>query len=201
MAGKDDTKDATTSALEALVATNQALMTELRAMRESRPAASPDAALSPDELAAKLMAEIRGQRDDVAKLGLVEVVLGCKSDFTDATFDAEIHYETVTSGGKIIGKRPGPGKVVSLLHYKEPPAASIRTEDGGAVPMDMTEIGANGASVPSLSYGQWKWESYWQADIRRFVGRPLPEHVKREAKMRTDAELDALTKPSAQSGT
>jgi hypothetical protein len=196
MAGKDDVKDPTTVAMEMLAATNQALLAELKAMREG-PAKVVEPVMTPDELAAKLMADIRGQSDDVARFGLVEVVFNCKSDFTDATFDAEVHHDTVTSGGKILGRRPGPGRVVKLINYTEPPEASVRVTDGGKVPMDMHELGVSGTSQPSLQYGQWKWENYWQADLKRFIGRPLPNHVRMEAKQRTEAQLAELDKKPA----
>jgi hypothetical protein len=154
--------------------------------------------VSADETYAKMMSELRGQNEEIAKLGLVEVVTGCMSDLgattatgesVGATFDAELHHKPFSVGGKITGKVPGVLPIVkSLLHYTEPVGHDVHQAQGGLVPDGLT-IQEQGPGGPRLSstYVQWKWETFWQADIRRFVGKPLPAHIRADAARRAAA--------------
>ena len=143
-------------------------------------------AKTPDELHAQLMGELRGQTVDPIALGLVDVVEGCTSDVSGASFDAEVNFPIATIDGKVAGKLPGPGRVVKLLNYKEPEGIRVHTRDGGLVPdgMVMTENYGNGPEMAD-GYKQWVWENFWQADLRRFVGKPLPAHIRADAVKKT----------------
>jgi len=144
-----------------------------------------------DEKYHELMAAIRGQSEDIAGLGLVEIVEGCTSDLgaTDADgtqrgarFDAEVQYKPVVVNGKIVSKS-GPPTVRNLLNYTLPEGHDRHQAQGGIVPngMTMKEIGADHQEKLSDGYKQWLWESFWQADLRRFVGKQLPAHVRPQA--------------------
>ncbi len=152
-------------------------------MRTLMPGASTQRALSPEELHAKLMADLRGKHIDPKALGLIDVVEGCTSDFTGATFDAEITWPAATIDGKIVGRLPGDGTVTALRNYKEPAGVDKHTADGGLVPngMKITENYGQGEEIAD-GYKQWRWESFWQADLRRFVGKSLPPHVRKTSR-------------------
>jgi hypothetical protein len=144
-----------------------------------------------DETMAEMMAAIRGQSDDITKLGLVEVVEGCTSDLgvqdsdgkqRGSTFDAELHYAPVVVSGKLVGKSGAP-VVRNLLKYTLPAGHDRHQNAGGLVPngMSMKELGMDHQEKLADGYKQWLWETFWQADLRRFVGRQLPAHVRPQA--------------------
>jgi hypothetical protein len=139
--------------------------------------------LTPDQQFHKTLETIRGSTDDVETIGLVEVVEGCKSDLgapdadgtmRGATFDAEIHYTPVMNGGKLVAKT-SKCRVVQLLRYRWPDGFDKHVSQGGLVP-DGLEIKSD-ANARS-GYDQWLWETFLQADTRRFVGKALPAHVR-----------------------
>ena len=84
------------------------LMDRLERLEARSAAANPPAAppASADEQMAKLMAAMRGQQEGLEEFGLVEVVEGCTSDVSGATFDAEVQYPVIKHMGKIVGKGP-----------------------------------------------------------------------------------------------
>jgi hypothetical protein len=141
----------------------------LTALEQGKPAPK---ATSPDEVHAQMMRELRGKTVDPIAIGLVEVVEHCTSD-SGATFDAECQYTPVHVDGKLAGKTGAP-VVKCLLNYTWPVGHDVHQQDGGLVPngMAMVEDGK-----PSPTYRQWLWETYLQADTRRFVGKPLPRWV------------------------
>ena len=161
-------KDDRDAVLEQLAATNQALMERLTQLIPA-----PVKPMTQDELAAKMMSELRGGEDN--GLNLVEVVTGCVSDVTGATFDAECHHKAARYQGRVV-KVPGEPVVKRMIGYTLPAAATTRREEGGEVPMDMTE-----GAEPSVTYQQWVYENYTLVDSRRFVGKPLPAHVRAAA--------------------
>jgi hypothetical protein len=162
---------------------------------EARAVPKAEEKLSPDEIYAKLMADIRGQSEDLAKIGLVEVVEGCTSDLGapdkdgtmhGASFDAELQFKPLIVGGKVMGKT-GVAVVKRFARYELPAGIDKHQRDGGLVPdgMTMQEIGANGTMRESDGYKQWVWETFLQADTRRFVGKALPAHVRPTAPAKT----------------
>jgi hypothetical protein len=181
-----------TAMIEAFAQTMRTVLDPVisRLERLERGPATPDKKTA-DETMAEMMAAIRGQSEDVAKIGLVQVVDGCTSDLGvqdvdgqqhGATFDAELHFAPVVVNGKIIGKSGAP-IVRNLLNYKLPAGHDRHLNAGGLVPngMSMKELGMDHQEKLSDGYKQWLWETFWQADLRRFVGRQLPPHVRPQA--------------------
>jgi hypothetical protein len=164
---------------------------------KASPAASPP--LSADETMAKLMAELRGQQADIDSFGLVEVVEGCTSDISGATFDAEIHYPVVRHMGRIVGKVADKGVVKVMRNYAWPVGIDKHVPEG-VVPEGMTmfELGPQGQRETD-SYRDWKYKTFAMADNRRFVGKALPAHVR--ATSTTAAQEKRLSELAAQVGT
>jgi hypothetical protein len=52
-------------------------------------------------------------------------------------------------------------------------------EPGGRVPHGMPIKTEQGQFSPL--YKQWRWENFWQSDIRTYVGKPLPAYVTKAA--------------------
>ncbi len=146
--------------------------------------------LSGDEIHARMMKALRGQSDQIAELGLVEVIEGCVSDLgapdaegnmRGATFDAELQYVPVIVDGKIVGKRGTP-ICKRIFNYKLPEGYDKHLAEGGVVPAGMTivtlEAIERGEGDTREGYGQWLAETFWHADLKRFVGKQLPQHVR-----------------------
>lgn len=133
-----------------------------------------------DEHHYKLMAALRGQDQGLERFKLVEVVEGCLSD-TGATFDAEVHYPPLRKEGKIVGRDPTKGLVKVLLNYQWPDGIDRHVRDGGVVPdgMEMKEVSGLWIGQETDAYRQWKWDEFMKADNKRYVGKPLPGHIRR----------------------
>jgi hypothetical protein len=68
------------------------------------------------------------------------------------------------------------GIIVALLEYKEPPQSQIYENAGGHVPNGSSIYeDAGGRQVLSVHYKQWRYETYWLADLRYFVGKPIAQ--------------------------
>lgn len=156
------------------------LMDRLERLEARSAAANPPAAppASADEQMAKLMAAMRGQQEGLEEFGLVEVVEGCTSDVSGATFDAEVQYPVIKHMGKIVGKGPK-GIVKVMRNYAWPAGIDKHVAEGGVVPdgMTMNELGPGGQQETD-AFRQWKYETFAKADNQRFVGKPLPAHVR-----------------------
>lgn len=137
---------------------------------------------SPDELHEKLMASLRGQDQDLEPFHLIEVHQGCLSD-TGATFDAEVHYPALRKGGKIVGRDAKRGLVKVLSNYTWPEGVDKHVSQGGLVPdgMEMKELSGQWIGQETDAYRQWKYEEFYKADNKRYVGKPLPAHIQRVA--------------------
>lgn len=91
--------------------------------------------------------------------------VACKSP-TGATFVAVVADSRTHPGGRVI----------NLEQYRHPEGVDRYQADGGLVPDGFPMAGGDGKASSSL-YKQWRWESFYQADLRSFVGKPLPPHV------------------------
>lgn len=111
--------------------------------------------LSPNEQFLEQMKERRGARLPPIP---TETIKGLVSDFTGSTFSAEVQH----------------GIVVTLGDYAYPTGFDSHQEEGGIVPNRMTILDTNGQ--PSPEYRQWRWENFYQADLRSYVGKALPKH-------------------------
>ncbi len=68
------------------------------------------------------------------------------------------------------------GVVVALLDYKEPAASLIHENAGGHVPNGSPIYeDAGGRQVLTVHYKQWRYETYWLADLRYFVSKPIAQ--------------------------
>jgi hypothetical protein len=164
------------------------LFTELAELRAKIAPAAPEA-MTADQVHAKMMAALRGQGSDVAAIGLVEVITDCTSDLGapdkdgtmhGATFDAEVHYKPVLIDAKVVGKTGVP-VVKNLLNYRLPAGVERHVKSGGLVPdgmqiEDLSKIASG--EVDRAGMGQWLAETFYIADLKRFVGRTLPPHVR-----------------------
>jgi hypothetical protein len=63
------------------------------------------------------------------------------------------------------------GRVRALVNYTHPTGYDKHEQDGGIAP--------NGYPIGDANYKQWLWETFWQADINQFIGKPLPKHLAR----------------------
>jgi len=113
--------------------------------------------------------------------------VACKSEDTGATFTA-----------CVIESRTHPnGRIVALENYTHPPGTHTYRANGGLVPDQLqilrAGIGApqEGDKVPrhdyNIFYLQWRWEEFWQKDLRRYAGKPLlSSHVVEPAGFKTE---------------
>ena len=184
-------------ATEALVEAVSKLIERLERL-ESRAIASPAPVVtgkSPDELHASMMEDIRGSTDDVERIGLSETIVGVKSDLGaadsegnlhGATFDAVVNWQPVHKGGKLVG-RTSKCKVTTLANYAWPAGIDVHLSAGGLVPDGMEMLVANDKTRETDQYKQWKYETFYKADCQRFVGRPLPAHLRAQPTQPTQA--------------
>jgi hypothetical protein len=145
--------------------------------------------LTGDQIHAQMMKALRGQSEDIAGIGLVEVIENCVSDLGapdsegvmhGATFDAELQYTPVIVDGKIVGKRGAP-VCKRIFNYRLPAGCDKHLAEGGIVPAGMTIATLEQierGDVDREGYAQWLAETFWQADLKRFVGKQLPAHVR-----------------------
>jgi hypothetical protein len=78
------------------------------------------------------------------------------------------------------------GIVVALLDYREPPESMKHEDDGGHVPNGSPIYEDEGAKRLAVHFKQWRYETYWQTDLRMFVGK----------KISTRAHLIVRTEPA-----
>lgn len=90
------------------------------------------------------------------------------------------------------------GRVTELEAYTHPPEAYVHESEGGHVP-DGQPIWANGRQAPHLRegeepdpqvldplYRQSRWERYYQADLRTWMGKALqPQHCQHADGLKT----------------
>ena len=103
--------------------------------------------------------------------------VACKSE-TGATFTACV----------VESRRYPDGVVKTMEDYRHPAGTMTYQRDGGLVPDGMqilrlgTGVPAEGTVIPSheldIFYKQWRWETFWQADLRAYCnGKPLLRHT------------------------
>lgn len=115
---------------------------------------------TPDEQFHATMRERRGKH--LPALPIKHVA--CKSNVTGATFNAEINDR---------------GIVVGLPDYAYPPGIDISSDEGGLVPRGMNPIDTT-TGRPNKLWLKWRWENFWQIDLRAFVNKPLPKYAQAE---------------------
>ena len=127
----------------------------------------------------------------------------CTSEETGATFVAHV----VASS-----KFPN-GRITRLEEYTLPAGASKFVAAGGLIPDGMPIGGPNRGSlsdptdVPSSELSTpfkiWRWETFWQSDLRRLVGKEIKAHFCSESgagkgldtpwiESRVDTRIDGL---------
>jgi hypothetical protein len=119
-----------------------------------RAAAQPLSAQSPEE-------QFQAQK---------EALFGSRREGPPHTFVK--NCESVT-GAKFTARIDHRGIIVNLDDYTHPAGTETLITEGGLVP--------SGYKIGGDQHKQWKWSSFWQADINAFVGKALPAHVKRAA--------------------
>ncbi len=102
--------------------------------------------------------------------------VACKSEETGATFTACV----------VESKAHPAGRIIALENYTHPPGVAVYQSDGGLVPTGMQILRAGTAApeegrVPPKHdltpyYMQWRWEMFWQRDLRKFAGKELKRH-------------------------
>lgn len=68
------------------------------------------------------------------------------------------------------------GVVAQLEDYTYPVGYDIPQAEGGLLPNGLPHLEKDG--TPNMMFKQHVWESYFQRDIRNYVGKPLPSHVR-----------------------
>lgn len=159
-----DATEATTAQAGAIILTHEQLQTlitaSVSAALAGRPGPSLPAPMTEDEKLADLARQYSGVDRAVPR----EKLVPCVSEDTGATFTA-----------RVIESRSDPnGRIVELLDYKRPDGCDRHVDDmpPGLVPKGLM-IHRSDNGHPTLQYKQWLWTTFWQADLRRFVGLPL----------------------------
>jgi len=151
-------------ALQEMTSVLQGLVRRVELLEETKAPTIPSGPTpTSDEVAERALDALRGKNRPPKPSVTVE---RCKSDLTEATFDAYIED----------------GVVKDLLNYTHPENTGKHQRDGGIVP-DGIKIQEYDAAMldGDFSYVQWRYENYWKVDNRRFIGKPLPKHVAAEA--------------------
>jgi len=139
------------------------------AARSSTPQAPPMAFEDADpDTQFKAMMDARRGKDRPPK-SISKVA--AHSEDTGATFLAVIDDAT--------------GVVFRLDAYTFPDGVDRHMPDG-RVPDGLQIHDKNGQ--PTIVYKQWRWENFWQADLRRFIGKKLPKYARVEAAAPAAAE-------------
>jgi hypothetical protein len=93
-----------------------------------------------------------------------------------------------TAIAHVIESRKFPnGRVVQLINYTHPKEAYVYEEQGGKVPQGFPMwAGNHPTNLPegeepaqgtfNNHFLQWRWVTFFQADIRRYVGREIQPH-------------------------
>lgn len=112
--------------------------------------------------------------------------VACRSEDTQATFTACV----------VESKQFPAGRIVALENYTHPPGVAVYQSEGGLVPTSMQILRA-GTAAPEEGrnppkhdltpyYMQWRWEEFWQKDLRRHAGKELKrQHAIDEAAFTT----------------
>jgi hypothetical protein len=136
------------------------LLTKIFEGQKTQQAVPPG--LSPDN-AAQIQAILDGLRPKAPPD--FEKRLACKSpddDGTGATFDAIVAPSSTFPQGRC----------VRLENYKHPADLDARVSALG-LPTRKDDAGR----YTEATTKQWMYVTFWQADLRRFVGKPLPAHI------------------------
>lgn len=125
-----------------------------------RGAPSPGVAQSPNEMFAAQMKAARVSTEPPLQIDRVEGVL---SNVTGSRFTAvKVH-----------------GVVAQLEGYTYPDGIEKDEADGGLAPNRLGVRNKDGQLSPQFK--QWRWENFYQLDLRTFVGKVLPAHVVKAA--------------------
>lgn len=93
-----------------------------------------------------------------------------------------------TARAHVVESRKFPnGRVVYLTDYRHPKEAYVYDSQGGKVPDGFPMWAGNyPTNLPegeepaqgtfNIGYLQWRWTNFYQADIRRYVGREIQPH-------------------------
>lgn len=94
----------------------------------------------------------------------------CKSEETGATFEAHV-LESRDA------KFPQ-GRIVGMRNYTHPEGVEVYQSNGGLVP-DGMQILVHGAAAGTYTpeFKQWRWTTFYQTDLRRYVQRALAAHL------------------------
>jgi hypothetical protein len=145
-------------ALEAIIeAKVAARLAEERANAPHAPVGRHGESLRPIPTFEERVQEVRGEPTPAAPQRLIP----CRSEITGSTFTARVAKSRTSPEGRIVG----------LDGYTHPAGADKYISDGGDVPDGFPIFDANGKLTPLFK--QWKWETYWQRDLRDFVGKPF----------------------------
>ena len=106
-------------------------------------------------------------REQIAKRPCppVEILKGCVSPHTGATFTAHVSK----------------GVIIRMTDYQYPDWAMKRVRDGGRVPNEMKIVADyEGASPESrtaevVQFLQWRWVETWQIDLKLLIGRSVKQ--------------------------
>lgn len=95
----------------------------------------------------------------------------CTSEETGATFEAHLLES------RDVVKFPS-GRIVGLRGYKHPEGVETYQSNGGLVP-DGLQIFVHGAAAGSYtdSYKHWRWTTFYQTDLKRYVQRAIYAHL------------------------
>jgi hypothetical protein len=69
--------------------------------------------------------------------------------------------------------------VVRIRDYQYPDGVDHHISEGGLVPNGMQMKNAGGTDL--ATFKQWKWETFYQQDLRAWIGKPLPVYVRADA--------------------
>jgi hypothetical protein len=90
----------------------------------------------------------------------------CKSDETGATFEAHVLESRDTT------KFPH-GRIVGVRGYTHPEGVDVFQSNGGLVPDGMQILVDGTATTLTHMYKQWRWTTFYQTDLRRYVQRAI----------------------------
>jgi hypothetical protein len=137
----------------------------VRRMEELEKKGAPLPRIGVDELATKVLGEIRGEGRPAPA---IEELFALRSEDTGATFDVFIQG----------------GKVSALPNYRYPEGIDKHASEGGLVPqgMSVTEEGDD------WGYRLWRTKEFWIKDLTRFVGKPLPPSMRAQVQQKQAAE-------------
>lgn len=122
--------------------------------------ASESTPQTPNEMFA---AQLKNQRQSSDPPIKVQMTPDCVSQLTGAKFTAHSSH----------------GTIFAIPDYVYPPGIETHTPEGGLVPDRMAIKDTHGQYT--AEYKQWRWESFWQIDLKAYVGKPLPAYLNKAA--------------------